>query len=156
MKRLSLLCFSLMLGSSAQAASLLDIYHDAQEQDATFASAKAAYQAGLEKMPQGRALLLPTVGVAANTTYNDVDTQYRSVVPSFTSGEKKYNTSGYTLSLNQPIYRKQNFAQYEQAKSQTTQAEVQFAIAKQDLILRVAQAYFDVLLAQDNVALAGA
>lgn len=155
MKRLSLLCFSLMLGSSAQAASLLDIYRDAQEQDATFASAKAAYQAGQEKALQGRALLLPTVGVAANTTYNDVDTQYRGN-SIFSSGTKKYNTSGYTLSLNQPIYRKQNFAQYEQAKAQTTQAEVQFSIAKQDLILRVAQAYFDTLLAQDNVTLAGA
>lgn len=155
MKRLSLLYFSLMLGSSAQAANLLEIYHDAQEQDATFASAKAAYQAGLEKAPQGRALLLPTVGVSANTTYNDVDTQYRGA-SIFSSGTKKYNTSGYTLSLNQPIYRKQNFAQYQQGKSQTAQAEAQFAIAKQDLILRVAQAYFDVLLAQDNVTLAGA
>lgn len=155
MKRLSLLYFSLILGSSAQAANLLEIYHDAQEQDATFASAKAAYQAGLEKAPQGMALLLPTVGVSANTTYNDVDTQYRGA-SIFSSGIKKYNTSGYTLSLNQPIYRKQNFAQYQQGKSQTAQAEAQFAIAKQDLILRVAQAYFDVLLAQDNVTLAGA
>lgn len=155
MKRLSLLCFSLMLGSSAQAANLLEIYHDAQEQDATFASAKAAYKVGLEKAPQGMALLLPTVGVSANTTYNDVDTQYRGT-SIFSSGTKKYNTSGYTLSLNQPIYRKQNFAQYEQGKSQTAQAEAQFAIARQDLVLRVAQAYFDALLAQDNVALAGA
>ncbi len=153
MKRLSLLCFSLMLGSSAEAASLLDIYHEAQEQDATFASANAAYQAGLEKGPQGLSLLLPTIGVSANTTYNDVDTQYRNGNTPFV---KKYNSSGYTLSLNQPIYRKQNFAQYEQGKSQVSQAEAQFAIAKQDLILRVAQAYFDALLAQDNVTLAGA
>lgn len=156
MKRLSLLYFSLTLGSSAQAANLLEIYHDAQAQDATFASAKAAYQAGLEKAPQGMSLLLPTVGVSANTTHNDVDTQYRSVVAGYTSGTRKYNTSGYTLSLNQPIYRKQNFAQYEQGKSQTAQAEAQFAIARQDLVLRVAQAYFDALLAQDNVTLAGA
>ena len=91
MIRLSILCFSMLLGSSAQAASLLDIYHDAQEQDATFASAKAAYRAGLEKAPQGLSLLLPTVGASANTTYNDA--QYGSASP-FPSGAKKYNTNG--------------------------------------------------------------
>lgn len=157
MMRLSLLSFSVLLAFSAEAANLLDVYHDAEAQDATFASAKAAYQAGIEKEQQGLALLLPTVGVTANTTYNDVDTQYRGAAnPSYPSGRKKYNTSGYTLSLNQPVYRKQNFAQYEQGKSLAAQAQAQFAIAKQDLILRVAQAYFDALLAQDNVTLAGA
>src|SRR5512135_482898 len=126
----------LLGGQAAQAANLVDIYREAQQQDAAFASARAAYQAGLEALPQGRALLLPSASLSANTTGNAVDRG---------AGTSNFNSHGYSLSLSQPIYRKQNWAQYQEAKSQVTQAEAQFASAKQDLILRVAQAYFDVL-----------
>ena len=154
MKKLHL-CLLAAFSSASHAANLMETYTEAQQQDAVFASARAAFQAGQEKLPQGRSLLLPTVSLSANTTYNDVDTQYRGA-SIFSGGKRSYNTNGYTVSLSQPVYRKQNFAQYEQAKSQVTQAGAQFAVAQQDLILRVAQAYFDVLLAQDNVALSGA
>lgn len=146
MKSLSFALLGL-LSSPVYAANLVEVYRDAQQQDAAYASARAAYEAGQEKAPQGLALLLPSVSLSANTTKNDVDTA---------TGNRQYNSNGYSLSLTQPIYRKQNFAQYEQSKSQVVQTDAQFAIARQDLIVRVAQAYFDVLLAQDNVALAGA
>jgi len=58
------------------------------------------------------------------------------------------------VSIPQPIYRQQNFAAYEQGKTQVVLADAQLASAGQDLILRVAQAYFDVLLARDSVAFA--
>ena len=61
-----------------------------------------------------------------------------------------------TITATQPLYRKENFAIYEQSKIQVTQADSQFIIAAQDLILRVAQAYFDVLSAQVNVEVAEA
>ena len=156
MKRLSLL-LTIVLGSPViHAADLISVYREAQTRDAVYASARAAYQAGLEKLPQGRSLLLPSINLNANTTYNEVDTQYRGNTSGvLASGKRKYNTNGYTLTLNQPIYHKQNFAQYQQAKSQVTQAEAQFAIAQQDVILRVSQAYFDVLQAQDNLAFSG-
>jgi outer membrane protein len=136
-----------LFASPVFAANLVEVYREAQQQDAAYGSARYAYEAGLEKGPQGVALLLPSVNLTGNTSWNEVDT------PTTT---RNYNANGYGLSLNQPIYRKQNFAQYQQSKSQVSQAEYQFASARQDLILRVAQAYFDVLLAQDNVALAGA
>lgn len=139
------------------ASDLMQVYQQALTQDATFQAARAARDAGQEKLPQGRALLLPSVGVSANTTYNDVDTEYKNAgglpVP---SGTRKYNSNGYTVTLSQPIYRKQNFAQYEQAKSAVAQADAQFVTAQQDLVLRVAQAYFDELLAQNNLGLAQA
>lgn len=133
--------------SPVYAVNLTEVYREAQQQDAAYASARAAYEAGQEKLPQGRALLLPSVSLGASTTWNEVESS---------STDRQYNSNGYNLSLTQPIYRKQNFAQYQQSKSQVIQAEAQFAVARQDLITRVAQAYFDVLLAQDNVALAGA
>lgn len=141
------LALLVLFSSPVYAANLMEVYREAQQQDAAYASARAAFEAGQEKAPQGLALLLPSISLGANTTWNEVD------LPTAT---RQYNSNGYSLSLNQPIYRKQNFAQYEQSKSQVVQAEAQFAVARQDLIVRVAQAYFDVLLAQDNVALAGA
>ena len=147
MKSLPFALLALLASPLLHAANLMDVYREAQQQDAAYASARAALRAGREKLPQGRALLLPSVNLGANTTWNEVD---------LPAGNRQYNSNGYSLSLSQPIYRKQNFAQYEQAKGQVSQAEAQFAVARQDLVIRVAQAYFDVLLAQDNVALAGA
>lgn len=146
MKPLSLALLALF-ASPVYAANLMEVYREAQQQDAAYASARAAFEASREKAPQGLALLLPSVNLSANTTYNDVDSS---------TSTRQYNSNGYSLSLTQPVYRKQNFVQYEQTKSQVVQAEAQLAVARQDLIVRVAQAYFDVLLAQDNVALAGA
>jgi outer membrane protein len=130
-------------GQPARAADLLQIYQEAKTQDATFASAQATYQANLERLPQGRAGLLPTVSLSGNVsrTYVEPDGFSRT----------DYDSSGYTLSLTQPLVRLQNWATYGQAKQQVLQAEAQFSTAQQDLILRVAQAYFDVLLADDNV-----
>ncbi|MDD5329153.1 MAG: TolC family outer membrane protein [Sulfuricella sp.] len=147
MKRMSFALLALLASPALQAANLIDVYREAQQQDAAYASARYAYEAGQEKLPQGLALLLPTVGLSADTAWNRVESS---------NAVNRFNSNDYTLSLSQPIYRKQNFVQYQQSKSQVDQAEAQFANARQDLILRVAQAYFDVLLAEDNVALAGA
>ena len=70
--------FLLVLGMSgaASAADLLDTYHAAQANDPLFAAARATQQAGQEKLPQGRALLMPSVNLTANSTYNDLTTQY--------------------------------------------------------------------------------
>ena len=130
------------------ADDLLEVYAEAKAQDAQFASAQAAYQAGVEKLPQGRAGLLPAVNLSGNAARVWVQPQ------GFDSST--YTTRGYTLTLTQPLFRLQNLATYEQAKQQVIQAEAQFASAQQDLISRVAQAYFDVLLAQDNVELSAA
>lgn len=150
-----LLLLSLLSNFPAHAADLLEIYHQALAQDAVYASARATWQAGLEKLPQGRALLLPALNLSGNTIYNDVNTQLRG--PSvLQGGARAYNTNGITISLTQPLFRKQNIDQYLEAKSQLAQNDAQLNAAAQDLILRVSQAYFDVLAAQDNVAFAAA
>ena len=86
----------------------------------------------------------------ASRTRTEVDSRDPAISPSFT----RYPESGsYTLTLTQPLFRRQNWLQYEQAGFQVRQAEAIFAQAHQDLIVRVAQAYFDVLAAQDTLAL---
>ncbi|MBA2690832.1 MAG: TolC family outer membrane protein [Burkholderiales bacterium] len=135
--------FALFLAQPAVAADLIQIYQDAKTRDATFASAEAAYRAGVERLPQGRAGLLPSINLSGNVTRNQRESE----------GEPTLQATGrgYTLSLSQPLFRLQNWATYDQAKQQVLQAEAQLFAARQDLILRVAQAYFDVLLAQDNL-----
>ena len=150
-------CLTLLLGASggAQAADLLETFRTAQANDPVFAAARATLQAGQEKLPQGRSLLLPSISLSANSTFNDNTTQYSG--PTFMpGGNYRYNSHGYGVNLTQPLFRQQNWQAYGEAELQVAQAEAQFRIAEQDLILRVAQAYFDVLIAQDSVQLAGA
>ena len=149
----NIVLLSLALASApALAADLLQVYRDAVAYDAQFASAKAAWEAGQEKLPQGRAGLLPVISATASTTWNDID--YNRRMLNTPPVDAQYNTNGYTLTLTQPIFRWQNIEQYGQSKLQVVAADAQFAQAKQDLVLRVAQAYFDVLLAQDSLGLA--
>lgn len=149
-----------MLGTSlsAQAADLLETFRAAQTNDAVFAAEVAKHQAGQEKLPQGRALLLPSVNLNANTSYNQTNVQYLNAPPGlpFPQGQFNYNSHGYGATLVQPLYREQNWALYSESELQVVQADAQFKSAENDLVLRVARAYFDVLLAQDEVELAGA
>jgi outer membrane protein len=73
-------------------------------------------------------------------------------VPNAVFTPRVFNSNAWTVSLNQPLFRLGNWAQYEQAEFQVAQAEAQFGLSSQDLIIRVAQAYFDVLASQDSLA----
>jgi outer membrane protein len=127
------------------AEDLLGVYHDALTSDPVYQAARAQYQAAIEVLPQARAGYLPLLSGSASAFHNDVEFQNG---PSLT-----YNTTTYAVTLSQPVFRLQNWIAIGQAKQQVLQAEAGLSSAQADLILRVAQAYFDVLLAQDNVAL---
>src|SRR5262245_1793623 len=140
--------------SVSRAADLLEIFRAAQSADAVYAGARATWAAGQEKLPQGRSGLLPSITLSGSTQRNDRDLRFRDpTIPSVTG---PFNSNVLTLSLNQPIFRWQNKLVYDQARSQVMQSDAVFAQAAQDLILRVAQAYFDVLLAENTVELAQA
>ncbi len=139
------------LTSSAQASDLLDIFREAQANDAAYASARASLEAGRERLPQGRSLILPSVNAAANSTYSG-NTIVQLSGGSPTPFDRNFHSNAWTVSLTQPLYRWQNWIQYEQAGFQVAQAEAQFGQATQDLVVRVAQAYFDVLAAENNLA----
>lgn len=148
-RRASLL-IGLFFGAAlpAGAADLLQVYREALANDQQYAAARATAEAGREKGPQGLAGLLPTIGASANTTWND--NRYNPSNAQ-SSVDKSYNTNAYNVQLTQPLFRWQNYVQYGQGQLQVVQAEATFAQAAQDLIVRVAQAYFDVLYAQENL-----
>ncbi len=148
MKRLVWLLVTPFLASPLRAADLMQIYREAQANDAAYAAARATVEAGRERTPQALAGLLPTIGISGNTQWNENDISLRK---STTTDNVKFNSNGYTLTLTQPLFRWQNWVAYDQSKFQVAQAEANFVQAGQDLILRVAQAYFDVLYANENL-----
>jgi len=128
------------LHTPLNAADLVDIYQEALEHDAQYAAARAEHKAAQEKIPQGRAGLLPTLTLTG--------VKQRQLIDSSIGPERTINRAGVVVQATQPLFRMENFVAYEQSKIQVMQADSQFIIAAQDLILRVAQAYFDVLSAQ--------
>jgi len=139
----------------AAAEDLMQVYREAQRYDAVYGAARFSLEAGRERIPQGRALLLPSLNLTANAAAQriELESSNQLVTPDFV---RSPTTSGYTFTLSQPLYRPQNLAQRDQAGYLVRQAEATFAQASQDLTVRTAQAYFDVLAAQDTLALVGA
>jgi outer membrane protein len=138
-----------VLAAPAQAQSLLDLYQSARSYDAAWQSAKAQYDANLYRAEQSKAGLLPSANLAAGVTRSHLD----NTVPDITL---PYTTQTGTISASQPLYRPANFATYKQGQRQVQLAQAQLTAASQDLIIRVAQAYFDVLAAQDTLTFVAA
>jgi outer membrane protein len=149
----SVAVFCVSLG--ARGADLLDVFKQAQNADAVYSAARASWVAAQEKLPQARSGLLPTLSFSGSTQYNDRDISFRGAAAASNTTDS-FNSNTLALSLQQPLYRRQNRVAYEQGKTQIDVADAVLSQASQDLITRVAQAYVDVLLARDNVAFAGA
>lgn len=147
MKRVLAVCLSSLFASGVFAADLMQVYRDALANDARFSAARAELEAGQERVVQARAGLLPVIGASANSTWNEVDAR-TAIGP---RAEYQYNSNGYAVQLTQPLFRWQNWVQYKQGELQTALADSQFGLARQDLILRTAEAYFDVLNALDSL-----
>jgi outer membrane protein len=138
----------------AAAEDLVQIYREAQASDPTLAGARANWVALQERVPQARSGLLPNVAASGSTNANYGRTSTHGDARFVSSNE--YGTAGFVISASQPLYRQQNLLAYDQAKRQVEQADFTLAQAQQDLIIRVAVAYFDVLLAEVNIELAEA
>lgn len=159
-KSLLAILIGALFATSAAADDLLQLYREARQKDSTLASAKASWQATQEKIPQAQAGLLPSVSVAGSSTYTIVDSS--ATAYPYGSGSPKVTQVNSNVALNasvsasQPLYRKQNLIVLDQAKVQVAQSTYVLQSADQDLAIRLAQAYFDVLLAQDTLAFVGA
>ena len=157
-RRIFLAALLSMIGhASVQAADLMRIYHEALTQDAQYRSARAAHQAAQEKLVQGRSGLLPNVTLSGFRTEQQVNadnifTGAGTINPQAVT----IHSRGVTISATQPLFRMENIIIYQQSKNEVGRADAQFIVAAQDLILRVAQAYFDALDAQIDVEVAEA
>jgi len=149
MKRHALFLGILAFSQPLVAADLLQTYREARANDPVYASARATRDAGSCILPQGQALLLPTISGSGVSQMNNIDISFRDVLP---PSKRDGNTNGYSLSLTQPLFNWQSIMMYREAGYKVAQAEAAFGQVAQDLVVRVAQAYFDILASQDSLA----
>jgi len=164
MKRLPIFFALCLIAAAAPAADLLAVYQRALQNDPQLREAEANRLATLESKPQALAALLPQL--AANGTYtHERDNGSSNTTEPITNsaggpvqlasfpfaGQTTTTTHRYGLDLRQNIFRWENWVALQRADSQVAQAEADYQAAQQDLIARVAQRYFDVLAAQDDL-----
>ena len=134
-------------GAGAQAQSLLDLYQSARGYDATYQSAKAQFDATLAKADQAKALLLPKVSLGLSSSRTNLESSSNPA----TAQDRVYGAQTATLSGSQPLYRPADWAAYQQGIKGGEAAGAVLKAAEQDLIVRLSQAYFDVLASSDTL-----
>ncbi len=151
MKKIAINAFiaSSLLVSQAWAENLIDVFELSLSSDPQLLAEAASRQAVGELDDQATANFLPQVDLTANTGKTWVDASSQSF-----GGQTEYNDHGYTLSLVQPLYRRQNFVQKEQADIAIEGADASYVAAEQSLIVRVSERYFGVLGAEDDLTFA--
>ena len=145
-----LLFVGMGFSTAAPAEDLLEVYQISLDNDATYQAAKFQYSASTEAMPQARAGLLPDVAFSAEhiQTHQDIvssDNIY------YANADARFPTDDLTLSLTQPLFRYDAWIGYKQSKVAVAQAKTQLSVALQQLIVDVADSYFAVLAAQDQL-----
>lgn len=134
--------------SAAHAQSLVELTEQAQTYDAAWQSARAQYEATLSQSAQAKAGLLPQIGIQAGSQYNE--TRVRG---DFLSRQLDARQDSASLQATQPLYNPANFATYKQGQFQAELTQIQLDAASQDLLVRTAQAYFQVLTTQETLKL---
>lgn len=166
MKRIPLALFvslTLAVSQSTLAQNLIELWDSAKGYDASYQSALAFYKSGKNKADEGLAGILPTMGLTTNSTRNLIDytpdvvtvnpaNPTSSIIPY----QRWFGTHIATFTAIQPLYRPANFETYLQSKSILAQSVAQLVASEQDLIIRMCQAYFDVLVSQETLDFTGA
>ena len=161
---ISYLLFALFLTTQAQEESnvsvglssgLSTVLSDARDNDPTYQASKLRLEADLEALPEARSFLFPQL--SANVTGNEIDESFFAPeLPFRVQGDASYDAHSYGLQLRQVIFNPALFSQVRRAHLEVEIANAGLEIANQDLLLRAAQGYFEVLIASNNLDQAAA
>ena len=143
---------ALAFASGAQAQSLVEMYDAARGYDAGFISAKAQFEANLARANQSLGGILPNIAVSVSQIKTDYQRQVKGL-DLVRQPVTELETKTTAATLVQPIYRPAAWAAYRQGGRLLQQAAAQYEAAEHDLLIRVSQAYFDVLTSEDNLEL---
>lgn len=157
------LALSLLIQPTVQAADLMDTWHAAQSKDPTYSAARAGAEAGKTKNAQAKALKMlqvsASISAGAMNSYNKISDAQFSAPSLGSAGGAAFKTQTdlgadvrWNVSAEQPIYNAERSSTALQLNKQAELANVKLGAEAQQLILRVAKAYFDVLLAEDMLA----
>ena len=132
----------------AHGQSLLELYDAARGFDASYQSVQAQFEATRLKSSQAQAKLGPTGSLSLNLSKNNINYDPKQGSSNY---DRFYGTNAATVTASQPLYRPADKAEVAQSSLQMQVVQEQLAAAEQELMVRVSQAYFDVLAAQDTV-----
>jgi outer membrane protein len=145
----------LLAHEAGAATELLELYMRAREYDPVFQQARLERDISLQGMREARSGVFPTM--SADLDFSDTDQDVReSDNFLFTEGDSDYSSRRFTVSLTQPIYRAEVLRRLPQSRAEVRRAEAQYLAAEQDLMVRLAQAWFNALASRDNLEFATA
>jgi outer membrane protein len=146
--QLSAISLLLFISPATKALDLAEIYDLAKSQDVQLMIAQSQFESAQLSLPQAQSANRPQVNLSAHTTYNDTGNSL--------TGDDTKNSYGYSLSLTQSLYNSETLSKVDAVEASVRQSEAEYKAAEQDLIVRVTEAYFNILSAQDTVAFAEA
>ncbi len=153
---LSALVLTAFHANSAWALDFKTAYEAALQHDATILAERAAAQAAQERLPQALSQRRPSLSLSAGQNRNHLESQTANMLGQRSVSERYYDSNNAALQLRQPLYRPAILAQIKQARAQVQDADAVLDVNENDLLERVAQAYFDALLGQVQLDLASA
>ena len=142
---------SLAFTGAARGQSLVELYDIAKGYDASFKSVQIQAQATRLKVDQAQAKLGPTAALSASANVNNGGALSPTPDSALYPRSRNYSAQTGTVSASQPLFRPGDKAEVSQANLQLQVADAQLLAAEQDLMVRLSQAYFDVLASQDNL-----
>lgn len=145
--RVGLVLITALFSIESTAEDLLQVYAMALKSDPQLLAEAASKRAVSELDDQARANFLPQVGLSADTGKINQD-----ISADVLSDDLEYNSHGYSLSITQPVFHKENFVQQTQADIAIESADASYLAKEQELIIRVAEDYFDLLGRQDDLS----
>lgn len=147
---------TLLVSSLASGDTLLQIYEKAVRSDPLVREAEANKLATQEGKPIARGALLPQVNATANygnaTRNGSTSSQIGDVIAPSAIDSRNYYVRNWNVQLRQSVFHWDQWVQLSQAGKQSAQADVDYEAAQQDLVIRVSEAYFNVLAAEDTLA----
>ncbi len=153
------------LSPTALASDFAEVYQRALQNDPIIREAEANRLASLESKPQALSALLPQLAASAGYEWSETDGEGRQLLPDPATSELDYllvpfnrdrDTTTWDVSLRQSIFRWENWVTLRRADREVAQAEIDYQAAQQELILRTAERYFNVLAAKDTLSAAEA
>jgi len=138
---------AILFSKISAAEDLMQVYAMAFKSDPQLLAEAASRRAVSELDDQATANFLPQVGLTANTDRVNQDTSTQTA-----SNDFDYNTHGYSISITQPVFRKENFVQLSQAEIAIESAQASYLVKEQELIVRVAFSYFGLLARIDDLS----
>lgn len=150
------LCLSLLTFNAfaqSEVINLKQVYEAALQKDASIKASRAAAESGREKLPQARAGLLPQITASAGRNNNNLDTTAPNILGNLSTTNDQYYSDSRSVQLRQPLMNMQRWLQFQQAKSIVDEVEANLDRDLQNLVVRVAGAYFETLLADEQLEL---